>query len=471
MMVRWIPGLAAALAVIVAAGPARGDDDFEERYREQQKKYEERRREEFKKFEERRREDLKRQSEWQRKREEQYREDLKRQDEWRKKADKEARKRLEEQLKRQMGDGGRPTFAYPPPPPYGAAQDQNWLPFARRAAAAFAPELARALAGIGAQGREFDPRAAQVAADLARRSERLAELSRRDADLGALRREYAGFDAGWQQLSPYLDRAARDPGARELAWRLYQAERQLRAGIGYDGRAAGPNWASAHGVARDQSVRLGQLVAAARRDGRFDINLVYDLRNAQREAQAFEELVARRARAEELRQQHDYLAATLARVIGQLQAAGLDGPVMQLVQQVMVADRQLCGELGLPAYVDVSTDRVVERAAELKVAADRLRRDMWAVLGSADQDVVAYYVRPADELAAQTDLVHQMLTEGRPIELVLAGWQHVVQWHAAVGQRLQALDQNQFPTIHQLAGDVGRLADEVNTLLSLAARP
>ena len=53
----------------------------------------------------------------------------------------------------------------------------------------------------------------------------------------------------------------------------------------------------------------------------------------------------------------------------------------------------------------------------------------------------------------------------------VAGWQHVVHWNGVVGQRVQVLDPNQFPTIHQLAGDLGRLADEVNTLLSLAARP
>lgn len=470
MLVRWIPSLAVAFAVVIASGPARADDDFEKKFREHQKKYEEQRRDAVKKYEEQWREAQKHEGEKRKKWDEQYREDHKRQDEWDKKADKEARKRLEEHLKRQMmKGGGRPGFAYPPPPPYGSVPDQARLPYARGAAAAFAPELARALSGLGAQGRGFDPRAAQVAADLARRSERLAELSRRDADLGALRQEYAGFDAGWRQLSPYLDQAARDPGARELAWRLYQTERQLRSGIGYDGRAAGPNWENCQAVARDQSTRLGQLVAAARQDGRLDVNLVYDLRNAQQQAQAFEQLVARRARAEELRAQHDYLAACLARVTAQLRAARLEGPVLQLVHEVIVADRQLCGELGLPAYQDSSAVGVTERAGELKVAADRLRRELWAVLGTSGQDVVAYYVHPTDQLAADADLVQQMLAEGRPIELVLTGWQRVVQSTASVGQRVQVLDQAQFPTIHQFAADVGRLADEVNALLAQAS--
>lgn len=497
MSVHWSYWLPIVLGVVLTVGSARADDDkneskgkgrggdnkesrgrdkddeFEKRYREQQKKYEEQRREGQKRYEEQRREGQKRDGEWQRKLEEQYREDQKRQDEWRKEGDKEGRKQFEEQLKRQMRDAGRPGGRQPnfgpvhmsPPtwPPFGAVPDQTRLPIARRAAAEYGPEFSRALAGLEAGERGFDPRATQVAADLVRRSERLTELARRDADLGAIRQEYAAVDAGWRQLSPYLDQAAREPGTRELTWRLYLTERQFRGAIGYDVRTAGPNWSTAKAVARDQSTRLGQLVTMARQDDQIDVNLVYDLRNAQREAQAFEELVAERVRAEELREQHDYLAAALARVTGQLQAVRREAPLLILIQQVVVTDRHLCGELGLPVYQDDSTRDVIARAAELKVAADRLRRDFWAVLGSSDKDVIAYYVQPSDQLAAHADLVHQMLVEGRPMELIQAGWQHVVEWNEVVGERVEALDQRQFSSIHRLANDSGRLVQEVNT--------
>lgn len=403
--------------------------------------------------------------------EEQYREDQKRHGKWRKDAEKDGRKHFEEQLKRQMRNDGRLDDRHlnfgpvSPPmwPPFGTVLDQNRLAVARRAAAEFGPEFARALAGLEAGGSGFDARAIHVVADLVRRSERLSELARRDADLGAIRQEYTAVDTGWRQLAPYLDQAVVDPGTRELAWRLYLTERQLRVAIGYDARAAGPNWAFAQTVARDQSTRLGQLVTMARQDSQLDANLIYDLRNAQREAQAFEELVAGRVRAEELRAQHEYFATALARANGQLEAVYGEGPVLLLVHQVVVADRHLCVELGLPVYQDDSTGEVIARAGELRVAADRLRRDFWVVLGSSDKDVIAYYVQPSDELAAHADLIHQMLVEGRPIELVQTGWQHVMQLNDVVGQRVQMLEQRQFPSIHQLAADTGRLVQEVNT--------
>jgi hypothetical protein len=452
----------------------RDDDDFEKRYREQQKKYEEQRREEVKKFQEQQREARKREAEWQKKLEEQYREDQKRQEEWWKKSDEGNRKRYEEQLKRQIRDAGRqgdrrsdfvPLPAYPPTfPGYGAVPDQARLPVARRMAAQFGPEFARTLSGLGAAGSGFDPRAAQVAADLAQRSQRLAELARRDADLAAMRQEYAGFDAGWRQLTPYLDRSARDPASRELAWRLYQTERQLRGAIGYEPRAAGPNLANVAAVARDQSVRLGQLATWAR-DNRQDANLAYDLRNAQREAQAFEELLARQAPVEQLREQHAYLAAALVRVNSQLQAVRLDAPLAELVQHVTVADRQISGELGQPVYQDDPTRVLIERTGELRLAADRLRREAWAVLGKSDRDVIEYYVQPMDQWAVSADVVHQMLVEGRPLELVRAGWQRVVDLTQVVGERVRMLDREQYPWIHKLSNDAGQLVPVVNSLL------
>jgi hypothetical protein len=467
--------LCAVAAALVLAAPSRADDDdFEKKFRERQKKYDEMRRDSAKKFEELRREAAKREAEWQRKWHEQYREDLKRQDEWRKKQDKEARKDFEEQLRRQMRGGGRgadripnlgPPLAYPPPLPFGAVPDETRLPAARWAATEYAPVFSRALTGLGVNVPGFDPRAAQVAADLARRSERLADFARRNANLADLRREYADLDTGWRQLIPYLDRAVRDPAGRDLAWRLYEIERQIRSAIGYDARAAGPDWATAHAAARDQVSRLEQIITAARNDGRLDVNLLYDIRNAQREAQAFEQLVARRAPVEELRLQHDYFAAALDRVMSQLQTTPQSWPIRELLRHVVMIDRWLSTELGLPVYQDDTARAATERAGELRVAADRLRREMWSVLGGSQQDVIAYYVHPTDQLAADADLVHQTLSQGRPIELVQAGWQRVLEWTRVVGDRVRALDQNQYPTIHQLSADTGRLVQEVHGLL------
>jgi hypothetical protein len=488
MRTDWPCCLAVALGVVLTAGSARADDDkkdgkgkggdrkewrdkddqFEKRYREHQKKYEDQRREAVKRFQEQQREGRKREAEWQKKLEQQYREDQKRQEEWSKKADKENRKQFEEQLKRQMRDAGRrgdsrpefgPAPVYPPAfPAFGAVPDRDRLPMARRATAAYGPLFARELSGVLAGGRGFDPRAAQMAADLARRSERLAELGRRDADLSALRQEYAAVEGGWQQLTPYLDRAVRDPASRDLAWRLYQTERRLRSAVGYD--PAGPDWANVTAVAHDQTVRLGQLVGWAR-DSRADANLAYDLRNAQREAQAFEDLVARRAPVDQLQEQHASLVAAFARVSGPLQAARPEAPIAEVVQQLFVADGQLRSALGLSVYHDDATRGLIDRTAELQAAADRFRREAWAVLGQFDQEVIDYYVRPADELAASADLVHQMLVEGRPIELVRAGWQRVVDWTGVVGQRVEMLDPTQYAWVRRLSGDVGRRVQEV----------
>jgi hypothetical protein len=466
--------LCAIAAALVMAVPSRADDDdFEKKFRERQKKYDEMRRDSAKKFEELRREGAKREAEWQRKWHEQYREDLKRQDEWRKKQDKEARKEFEEQLRRQMR-GGRgaerfpnfgPPLTYPPPLPFGAVPDETRLPAARWAATEYAPVFSRALTGLGGNVPGFDPRAARVAADLAQRSERLADFARRNANLADLRREYAALDAGWRQLVPYLDRAVREPAGRDFAWRLYEIERQIRSAIGYDARAAGPDWATAHAAARDQVSRLEQIITAARNDGRLDVNLLYDIRNAQREAQGFEQLVARRAPVEELRPQHDFFAISLDRVMSQLQSTPQSWPIQELLRHVVMIDRWLSTELGLPVYQEDAARAATERAGELRVAADRLRREMWSVLGGSQQDVISYYVHPTDQLASHADLVHQTLSQGRPMELVQAGWQRVLEWTRVVGERVRALDPNQYPTIHQLAADTGRLVQEVHGLL------
>lgn len=480
MPTRWSRLLAVVLAALVAAGPARADDDdddFEKRYRKQQRKYEEQRRDAARRFAEQQREAVKREDDRRRKLEGQYRDDLKRQERWQRQADRQARERLEDQLRRQPRDAARlpdfgPVPGFPPPPPaFGPATDQTWLPAARRAAAEFGPQVAQLLNGLGAGNRGLDPRAARAAADLARRAERLTDLARRDADLAALRREYAGFDAGWQQLTPYLDRAAGDPAGRDLAWRVYQAERQLRLGVGYAPQAAVANWAAGTAAARTLTAGLGQLVGLALRGPRPDQALALDLRNAQQEAQQLEGLIARQAGPDQLREQHDYLGAVMARSAGRIPGLRPDAAGWAIVQQVMAADRELAAALGLPAFQDDAARGQADRTAELAVAADRLRRELWAALGAADPQVVGFYLQPADQLAARADLLSQMVREGRPPELVQAGWQGLDQLAQAVGTRVGGLDRVQFDQAIGLAVEVGRQIQELRPAFAPVAVP
>jgi hypothetical protein len=59
-----------------------------------------------------------------------------------------------------------------------------------------------------------------------------------------------------------------------------------------------------------------------------------------------------------------------------------------------------------------------------------------------------------------------MLVEGRPIELVRAGWQRVVDWTGVVGQRVDMLDPTQYAWLRRLSDDVGPLVQEVQGLIA-----
>jgi hypothetical protein len=254
--------------------------------------------------------------------------------------------------------------------------------------------------------------------------------------------------------------------ARVLAWQVFLAERQLRQAVGYD-HPAGGDWSAAAEQANALVGAVDQLEAALYRDygGAPEAReLLFDVHTSRREGAGVADLVARRASAEQLNEQHGYFVMAFRRVEDRLRGWGPqhEDPYRPVMRQVGRADRRLCDAVGIQAAVmgDVIQTQA-DNAWRLSAAADRLRRVLRTVLGNADAESTAYYLDPADQLAYQSEQLHVALAEGRDPYVTRGGFAVIEQVAPTAIRRVESLDRGQVDLAYRLARECADVLGEM----------